>query len=174
VNDVASSLGLGPPYHVGIAVRDLDDGIRRFSDLIGLDGWATLDADVPAVYRGAESVAGIRSAFARSGGLMIELVQPTGGLFTAKTFLEERGEGIYHLGYLVQDMTSTLDRAAALGIGVDWQLPSENGPLAVYLDSTETMGIHLELVAPAMVRVVTTMLEKAKPPEVEPHRSSRP
>jgi methylmalonyl-CoA/ethylmalonyl-CoA epimerase len=161
VNDVASSLGLGAPYHVGIAVNDLDEGIRRFRDLIGLEGWATLDAEVPAVYRGTESVAGIRSAFARSGGLLIELVQPTTGLFTAKTFLQERGEGIYHLGYLVKDMTSMLDRASALGIGVDWMLPSDKGPLAVYLDPAETMGIHLELVSPAMVRVVETMLEKA-------------
>jgi len=160
VNDLAHSLGLGAPYHVGIALSDLDDGIRRFRELIGLDGWATLDAEVPAVYRGTESVAGIRSAFARSGGLLIELVQPTIGSFTAKTFLEERGEGIYHLGYLVEDMTSTLDRASALGIGVDWMLPSDRGPLAVYLDSRETMGVHLELVHPSMVRLVENLLEK--------------
>jgi methylmalonyl-CoA/ethylmalonyl-CoA epimerase len=162
VNDLAGSLGLGPPYHVGIAVNDLDDGMRRFRELIGVDGWATLDADVPAVYRGTESVAGIRSAFARSGGLIVELVQPTGGLFTAKTFLDERGEGIYHLGYLVEDMTATLDRASALGIGIDWLLPSEKGPLAVYLDPAETMGIHLELVTPSMVRLVETTLRKGE------------
>jgi methylmalonyl-CoA/ethylmalonyl-CoA epimerase len=160
VNDVASTLGLGAPYHVGVAVNDIEDGVRRFRDLIGVDGWSTLDAEVPAVYRGKDSVAGIRSAFARSGGLLIELVQPTIGLFTAKTFLEERGEGVYHLGYVVEDIASTLERAAALGIGVDWSLPSDKGPVAVYLDAAETMGIHLELVAPAMVRVVTSMLDK--------------
>jgi catechol 2,3-dioxygenase-like lactoylglutathione lyase family enzyme len=162
VNDLAGSLGLGSPYHVGIAVRDIEDGVRRFRELIGVEGWARLDAEVPAVYRGAESVAGIRSAFARSGEVMIELVQPTAGLFTAKTFLEERGEGIYHLGYLVEDITSTLDRASALGISVDWLLPGDRGPLAVYLDSAETMGIHLELVAPSMVRLVENMLDKGE------------
>jgi len=163
VNDVARSLGLGSPYHVGIAVNDIEEGIRRFRDVIGVDGWATLDAEVPAVYRGTESVAGIRSAFARSGDLLIELVQPTTGLFTAKTFLEERGEGIYHLGYLVEDMAATLDRASALDIGVDWTLPSDTGPLAVYLDSAVTMGIHLELVTPQMVRFVTSMLDTIEP-----------
>ena len=162
MSDVAASLGLGAPYHVGIAVNDLDDGMRRFRELMGLEGWATLDAEVPAVYRGMDSVAGIRSAFARSGGMLIELVQPTTGSFTAKTFLEERGEGIYHLGYLVEDMTVTLDRASALGIGVDWMLPSDKGPLAVYLDSGETMGIHLELVNPSMVRIVENMLDKGQ------------
>jgi len=162
VSDVARSLGLGPPYHVGIAVHDIDEGIRRFRELIGLDGWATLDAEVPAVYRGTESVAGIRSAFARSGSLLIELVQPTIGLFTARTFLDERGEGVYHLGYLTEDMAATLDRASALGIAVDWQLPSDEGPLAVYLDAAQTMGIHLELVSPSMVRVVESMLSKGE------------
>jgi methylmalonyl-CoA/ethylmalonyl-CoA epimerase len=159
VNDVASSLGLVAPYHVGIAVHDLEEGISRFRDLIGVDAWSTLDAEVPAVYRGKESVAGIRSAFAKAGDLLIELVQPTTGEFTAKTFLAERGEGIYHLGYLVEDMAGTVERAAALGIGVDWQLPGKEGPLAVYLDDTETLGIHLELVNPDMVRFVEKMVD---------------
>jgi methylmalonyl-CoA/ethylmalonyl-CoA epimerase len=159
VGDVARSLGLGDPYHVGIAVHDIDDGMRRFRELIGVDGWSTLDAEVPALYRGTESVAGIRSAFARAGAMLIELVQPTTGMFTAKTFLEQRGEGIYHFGYLVEDMAGTLDRADSLGIGVDWMLPSDKGPLAVYLDPSETMGIHLELVNPAMVRLVQNLVD---------------
>jgi len=68
-----------------------------------------------------------------------------------------------HLGYEVADVQGAIDRAATLGIGVDWLLPSDFGPLAVYLDAAETLGVHLELVAPSMRRVVDSLLEKAHP-----------
>src|SRR5437870_11464567 len=120
---VELSLGLGDPYHVGIAVTDLDQAMDRFGGLLGVGPWGTMDAEVPAIYRGAGTLSGVRSAFARSGALYIELVQPTVGDFPAKTFLEERGEGVYHLGYWAEDMPAALRRAEALGIGIDWSMP---------------------------------------------------
>ena len=156
-----TSLGLGDPYHVGIAVNDLDDAIGRLGRSLGLEPWATLQAEVPAIYRGAETLTGIRSAFARSGSLLIELVQPTGGSFTAQTFLDERGEGIYHLGYWVEDMTAVLERADAAGIEVDWRFPKDGEAFAVYLDAKQTLGIHVELVSPSMKPVIDQALKKA-------------
>jgi methylmalonyl-CoA/ethylmalonyl-CoA epimerase len=156
-----TSLGLGEPYHVGIAVHDLDDAMARLGGSLGLAPWATLEAEIPAIYRGAETLSGIRSAFARSGGLLIELVQPTGGSFTAQTFLDERGEGIYHLGYWVEDMTEVLRRAEEAGIDVDWRFPTEGDPFAVYLDAKQTLGVHVELVSPNMKPIIDQALSKA-------------
>lgn len=156
-----ASLGLGEPYHVGIAVNDLDDAIERLGKNLGLEPWATLEAEVAAMYRGAETLTGIRSAFARAGALLIELVQPTGGSFTAQTFLDERGEGIYHLGYWVEDMSDVIERAEDAGIGVDWRFPTEGDPFAVYLDAKQTLGIHIELVSPTMKPVIDQALKKA-------------
>lgn len=155
------SLGLGDPYHVGLAVHDLDDAMRRFGEQFGIDRWALLASEVPSSYRGTETVAGIRSAFARQGALLIELVQPTSGMFTAKTFLEERGEGVYHLGYWVQDMAAAIERADTLGIGVDWMFPTSGDPLAVYLDAKQTLGMHIEMVSPSMRPIIDNALEKA-------------
>lgn len=156
-----ASLGLGEPYHVGIAVNDLDDAMVRLGGSLGLEPWATLEAEVPAIYRGAETLSGIRSAFARSGQLLMELVQPTAGRFTAQTFLDERGEGVYHLGYWVEDMNGVIARADAAGIGVDWRFPVEGDPFAVYLDAKQTLGIHVELVSPNMKPVIDQALKKA-------------
>ena len=156
-----TSLGLGEPYHVGIAVHDLDNAMTRLGSSLGLEPWATLEAEVPAIYRGAETLSGIRSAFARSGPLLIELVQPTGGSFTAQTFLDDRGEGIYHLGYWVEDMIGVLKQAEAMGIDVDWRFPAEGDPFAVYLDAKQTLGVHVELVSPNMKPVIDQALKKA-------------
>jgi catechol 2,3-dioxygenase-like lactoylglutathione lyase family enzyme len=157
-----TALGLGDPYHVGIAVHDLDDAMARLGSTLGLEPWATLEAEVPAIYRGAETLTGIRSAFARSGSLLVELVQPTGGNFTAQTFLDERGEGIYHLGYWVEDMAATLERVDAAGIGVDWRFPVDGDAFAVYLDAKQTLGIHVELVSPNMKPIVDKALADAR------------
>jgi len=156
-----NALGLGDPYHIGIAVWDLDGAMARLGETLGLAGWGTLEAEVPAIYRGTETLTGIRSAFARTGGLIVELVQPTGGAFSAQTFLDERGEGIYHLGYWVEDMAGALSRAARAGIGVDWSTPAGDSPFAVYLDSGPTLGVHIELVGVAMRPVIDAAIAKA-------------
>jgi methylmalonyl-CoA/ethylmalonyl-CoA epimerase len=157
-----ASLGLGAPYHIGIAVNDLDDAMTRLGRSLGLEPWATLQAEVPAIYRGAETLSGIRSAFARSGGLLIELVQPTGGSFTAQTFLDERGEGIYHLGYWVDDLAETTIRAEAMGFAVDMALPAGRDRMAVYLDDGQSVGVHIELVNGSMREMIDRMVTKAE------------
>jgi methylmalonyl-CoA/ethylmalonyl-CoA epimerase len=160
MTSASAALGLGDPYHVGLAVHDLDDAMKRFGDQFGIEKWGMLASEVPSTYRGAETVAGIRSAFARQGALLIELVQPTTGMFTAKTFLAERGEGIYHLGYWVEDMSAAIERAGKLGIGIDWLFPVTGDPLAVYLDAKQTLGMHIELVSPAMKPIIDNAIDK--------------
>lgn len=150
------SLGLGDPYHVGIAVWDLDEAMQRLGGALGVERWGTMDAEVPSSYRGEDTLAGLRTAFARAGGWYLELVQPTGGRSTPQTFLDERGEGIYHLGYWADDIADAVRRADDLGIAVDMSMPAAEVPMAVYLDAAPTVGIHIELVNSA----VRPMIEK--------------
>jgi len=162
VEDAGGALGLGDPYHIGIAVRDLDDAMRSFGETFGIRAWGILEAETPALYRGAESVGGVRAAYARAGAIYIELVQPTKGPWTASTFLEERGEGVYHLGYWVEDMPAALRRAEAAGIGVDTAMPPGEHVIAVYLDATRTLGIHIELVSARMRPYIEDIVAKAE------------
>lgn len=160
MGSLADALGLGEPYHIGVAVRDLVAAMPRFEELLGLGPWGRIDAEVPAVFRGRETVSGVRSAFARLGSMYVELVEPTVGEFTAKTFLEERGEGIYHLGYWVEDIPAAIEVAASRGLDVDWSFPAAK-PQVVYLDARSTWGFHLEFVSPAMRAGIEAAIEKA-------------
>ena len=160
MDSLAEALGLGEPYHIGVAVRDLTEAMPRFQDLLGLGPWGRIDAEVPAVFRGRETVSGVRSAFARLGNMYVELVQPTVGEFTAKTFIEERGEGIYHLGYWVDDIPAAVSTAADHGLAVDWSFPAAE-PMVVYLDARATWGFHLEFVSPGMRAGIEAAIEKA-------------
>lgn len=145
--------GLGPMelYHVGIVVHDLDDGMRRFGDLLGVGRWVEFETAMPSRYRGAEVTAGARAAYGDAGPTYVELVQPTGGRWTAQAFLEERGEGVYHLGYWVDDMPDAIRRAEGAGLGVDWAAEADGVPFVAYLDAVG--GVHIELVA-ASVRPI--------------------
>jgi methylmalonyl-CoA/ethylmalonyl-CoA epimerase len=141
----AGNLGLTDLYHVGIAVRDLDDAIARLAGALGIERWATLDTEVPARYRGEDTTLASRVAYGRSGSSYVELVQPTGGRWTAQAYLDEHGEGAYHLGYWVEDMRGTLERAERAGLGVDLVMTGDT-PVFAYLDSSKTLGVHIELV----------------------------
>jgi methylmalonyl-CoA/ethylmalonyl-CoA epimerase len=141
-------LELGDPYHVGIVVRDLDDAMNRLGMQLGVKRWGTFESEIPSNYRGAATRAGSRAAYGRLASLYVELVQPTAGPWTASAFLDERGEGVYHLGYWVDDVPAVVRRASSLGIGVDWAMEGEAGPLVAYLD--RSVGVHVELVSSSL------------------------
>ncbi|TMK84280.1 MAG: hypothetical protein E6G46_01110 [Actinobacteria bacterium] len=161
MDSLKDALGLGDPYHIGVAVRDLVEAMPRFQELLGLGPWGRIDAEVPAVFRGAETVSGVRSAFARLGSMYVELVEPTVGDFPAKTFLDERGEGIYHLGYWVDDIQAAISAAADRGLSVDWAFPAGK-PQVVYLDARATWGFHVEFVSPKMRPGIEAAIEQAE------------
>jgi catechol 2,3-dioxygenase-like lactoylglutathione lyase family enzyme len=147
VSDRDASLGLTDLFHVGIAVHDLDEAKRRYASELGIDPWATFDGEFEGIYRGEKIVLAARVGYAQSGAGYVELVQPTKGEWTASVFLAERGEGVYHLGYWVDDLAWTLRRAAELGYPTD--IVSAQGGFA-YLDATRSAGVHIELVSEAV------------------------
>ena len=81
--------------HVALAVRDLEEAASRLASLGMVVVGEIWDVEVPAIYRGVESRAGLKAAFAAAGPVMIEIVEPTSGASPIATFLQERGEGIH-------------------------------------------------------------------------------
>src|SRR5437899_697387 len=79
--------------------------------------WGVFGGEFQGDYRGTEITLEARAAYAASGNGYVELVQPMKGDWTASVFLEERGEGAYHLGYWVDDLEATVARAKDLGYG---------------------------------------------------------
>ncbi len=139
-----NDLGLTELYHVGIVVQDLDEAMRRYQDELGVGPWGVFGGEFQCEFRGEETTLEARAAYAKSGNGYVELVQPVKGDWTASVFLKERGEGAYHLGYWVDDLDATVERARDLGYGIDTL--SSNGGFA-YLDATRSAGVHIELVS---------------------------
>lgn len=92
--------------HIGIAVRSIDEQRPFYEGALGL-AWEGLE-DVPSQK--------VRVAFFRAGDVRIELLEPTSEDSTVAKFLEKRGEGLHHLAYTVEDITSRIAELKEAGL----------------------------------------------------------
>ncbi len=88
--------------HVGIAVTSLEEAIPFYENMLGIKCFAI------------EEVADqkVKTAFFKVGQTKIELLEPTSPESTIAKFLENRGQGIHHIAYAVDDTATTLHELA--------------------------------------------------------------
>ena len=145
--------------HVGIAVRDVDAAIDRFSTLLGLGDWSRIEMSTTVTYRGNEQVVGGIIAVASMGPINLELVQPTHGSWTPVDVLETLGEGLYHLGFRVADVDTTTRLAADAALHAAEVGHHDGQPIFTYTEGGDLHGVCLEFVAPRMPNVMFQKFE---------------
>jgi 4-hydroxyphenylpyruvate dioxygenase-like putative hemolysin len=77
------------------------------------------------------------------GPVQLQLVQPGEGRSIYKDFLETRGEGVFHLGFVVDDVDAAQADVEALGLGVLSSGRRENGSGFTYFDTADRAGVTL-------------------------------
>ncbi|MGO9501844.1 MAG: VOC family protein [Streptosporangiaceae bacterium] len=159
LGDDRGSLGELALDHVGLAVYDVDAAMERFGTRLGLHDWVLSTFSIASTYRGTEQIIGGRVATAAMGPINLELVQPTQGSWTPVEFLEGRGEGLYHLGFRVPDLTVVTQRAEDAGIELELLATHATTPVFTYTDNSDLFGVTVELVGP---RVPTQMITSAE------------
>jgi len=84
--------------HVAIAVHDLDEAVDEYRETFGVwvDHREILDAE------------GVEVALLKVGGRYIQILAPTRDDSLLARFLTERGPGLHHVGYRVDDCAATL------------------------------------------------------------------
>ena len=124
--------------HIGIAVKSLEERIPFYRDVLGLKFEGI--QDLPA--------RGLRLAVFGAGGAHIELLQGTRPDATISTFIEQRGEGIHHIAFDVDDAAAMLARLSGSGIRALDPVPRDGagGAKIVFLDPHDTGRVLMELV----------------------------
>jgi hypothetical protein len=136
---------------IGVVVKDLDKTIERLT-VLGLGPFEKrkLPEDNIEFYRGKpfKPNEAVKIAFAKLGGLGLELIQPIGP-GPHKEYLDEKGEGIQHLGFIVDDVVGDAKRITGKG-GVTTLLTAKakHGGGVAYLD-LGVSGLIFELIQPA-------------------------
>jgi len=124
--------------HIGIAVRSIEATLPLYRDGLGLEYVETVEM----------SERGIRIAFIRAGGSLIELIEPLHDESEVSRFLEKRGEGIHHICFGVPDIQETIKHLQEHGIRMINEEPSigaEGLPVA-FLHPRSAFGVLMEVI----------------------------
>ncbi len=124
--------------HIGIAVKDIDQSIKLYRDVFGIEP--------SLVYESSYTKAKI--AFIPIGDVRIELIQPSNPESVVGKFLEKKGEGIHHISYKVKDVDKSLIELETRGIQLidkKSRKVRENEKVA-FLNPKSTNGVLVELI----------------------------
>jgi methylmalonyl-CoA/ethylmalonyl-CoA epimerase len=104
---------------VAVVVADIDRAMERYVEELGIGPWSvyTFSPDwiQNMTFRGKEQGYTMILALAQVGGVMYELIQPVEGPSSYEEFLNERGEGLHHLGYFVDDIDEAIKEMEGKG-----------------------------------------------------------
>lgn len=129
--------------HVGIACHDLEEKIAFYTTTFGLTVVARETHDVQGVHE-----AMLHVADAPAGSSYVQLLQPIHADTPVGKFLAQRGEGIHHVGYGVDDVAEALRGVAASGVRVVDERPRHGsmGASIAFLHPKDVGGVLTELV----------------------------
>lgn len=123
--------------HTAIAVQDLDEALKRYHRLLGLR----------VASRDRVPDQKVEIAFLAGGDTLLELITPTDADSGVARFLERRGEGLHHVGLLVDDIRRELQRLAEEGVElIDHEPRRSVHGLIAFVHPRGTGGVLLELV----------------------------
>ena len=92
-----------------------------------------------------EAFQALRYRYAWIGELQLQLVEPGPGTTRQRTFLESHGQGVFHIGFEVDDADASDAEAVASGLGVLMRGRREDGSGFTYFDTVERAGVTLEI-----------------------------
>lgn len=126
-------------HHLGVAVDDLDQALATYERLFG----ARLE------HRETVPDQGVEAASLRIGGGRVELLASLGDETPVGRFLADRGPGMHHVAYEVDDVGVAIDELAAKGAELIDERPRRG------LFGLEVAFVHPDAVHGVLAEVVS-------------------
>ncbi|QBP41266.1 VOC family protein [Paenisporosarcina antarctica] len=125
--------------HVGIAVRSIDDALPFYINVLNgvLEDRYTSDTSGVEVY----------VAVVRTNDKVIELLAPTNKNSPMARFIKQRGKGVHHIAYRVDDLDKAVLEASKSGVRFleDTLRTNTRGRRLIYVNPVSTDGTLIEL-----------------------------
>ena len=123
--------------HIGIAVKNIEESIKYYEDVLGLKCYAVEEVKDQKV----------KTAFFKIGQTKIELLESTDPEGPIGKFIEKKGEGIHHLAFNAKDLPSALKDAEEKGVKLIDAQPRKGaeGLNIAFLHPKSTGGVLTEL-----------------------------
>jgi methylmalonyl-CoA/ethylmalonyl-CoA epimerase len=122
--------------HIGIAVRSLDEAIPFYENVLGLKCYSIEEIKDQKV----------RTAFFKVGQTKIELLESTDPEGPVGKFIANRGEGVHHIAYAVENLPACLKEVETKGARLIDQQPRKGaeGLQIAFLHPKSTAGVLTE------------------------------
>lgn len=123
--------------HLGIAVRQLQDSIPLFEQLLNTPCYKTEEV----------SSENVNTAFFQVADSKIELLEATAPHSPIAKFIDKKGPGIHHIAFDVENIEAEMKRLSALGFELlnDTPKPGADNKLVCFLHPKTTNGVLIEL-----------------------------
>ena len=117
--------------HVAVLVRDTQDALRYYEGELGLPVHSSEEIESPPV----------RLTYLDAGNAFVQLVEPLDPASTLGLWLDEHGEGLHHICFGVDDVSSAV---AALSDGAEPTLGSGRGRTSAFVTTDDSHGVRIE------------------------------
>ena len=127
-------------HHIDYVVRDLDRAVAQYQRIFG----------VPLASRERLESRGVAVARFQLGETWIALVQPLRADSPVQRYLEEHGEGFFHIAYEVDDIENAVRDLKTQDVRLVNETPRRGleGWKLVDIDPREMFGVETQLVQP--------------------------
>ena len=132
-------------HHISIVVRDAEKA-QKYYESIGIGPWVDYPPMKEYVNINVPDEAGfynLKIKCVQIGPVQLQLVEPGEGDSLYKDYLQEKGEGVFHIGFEVNDISATDAKIEAMGLDVLSSGRRENGSGFSYLDTASEAGVVL-------------------------------
>lgn len=141
-------LGTTTVTQVGIIVADIEAKAKAWADLLDMpvpEIQMTGTVDIAETkYEGAPTSARAKLAFFHLGQVDLELIEPVGSPSTWKDQLDQHGESLHHIAFVINGMQKIVANLDTKGMSLI-QSGEYTGGRYAYIDGTTQLGTILEL-----------------------------
>jgi len=123
--------------HVGIAVKSIDETIKFYTDVLGLDLASTEIVEEQKV----------KVAFLPIGDTEVELLESTSDDGPIAKYIERSGEGVQHLAFLVENIEEAIADMQNKGMRMIDEMPryGAGGAKIAFMHPKESYRVLIEL-----------------------------
>ena len=130
--------------HIGIAVNDIDSAEILYSKILNSKPYKREEVESQ----------GVLTSFFQVGDNKIELLQAMSLESPISSFISQKGEGIYHIAYLVSDISTEMNRLSKSGFSLidEKPLKGADNMWVAFLHPKTTGGSLIELCQPILMK----------------------
>jgi len=123
--------------HIGIAVSDLNKANELYAKILGVNPYKTENVETENVI----------TSFFKCGETKIELLQSTSKDSAISKFIQNRGEGLHHIAFQVEDIKTEIVRLKNLGFKIINDAPKKgaDNKLICFIHPKDANHVLIEL-----------------------------